>query len=36
MKIEKTNTKLIEDLISLIEEGKGKLAYAANAAMTMT
>ena len=30
------NTKLINDLVSLIEENKQKLAYAANATMTLT
>ena len=36
MEIEKSSTLLIKDLVSLIENGKNQLAYAANATMTMT
>lgn len=36
MEIEKSSTLLIKDLVSLIENGKSQLAYAANATMTIT
>ncbi|MEI8378301.1 MAG: PDDEXK nuclease domain-containing protein [bacterium] len=36
MGIEKSNNRLINDLVALIEEGKNQLAYAANATMTIT
>ena len=36
MEIEKSNNRLINDLVALIEEGKNQLAYAANATMTIT
>jgi hypothetical protein len=36
MEIEKSNNRLINDLVTLIEEGKNQLAYAANATMTIT
>lgn len=36
MKVDKINTKLVDDLIALIEESRQKVAYAANAAMTLT
>lgn len=36
MELDKINTKLIDDLIFLIEESRQKLAYTANAAMTLT
>jgi len=36
MKIEKSNSRLINDLVALIENGKNQLAYAANATMTLT
>jgi predicted nuclease of restriction endonuclease-like (RecB) superfamily len=36
MEMEKSNNRLINDLVALIEEGKNQLAYAANATMTIT
>jgi len=36
MEIEKSNNRLINDLVALIEEGKNQLAIAANATMTIT
>jgi len=36
MEIEKSNDRLISDLVTLIEEGKNQLAIAANATMTIT
>ena len=36
MKLETNDNQLIDDLISLIEEGKMQLAYAANATLTLT
>ena len=36
MEIEKSNNRLINDLVALIETGKNQLAYAANATMTLT
>jgi hypothetical protein len=36
MEIEKTNSRLINELVSLIEEGKKQIAYAANATTTLT
>jgi predicted nuclease of restriction endonuclease-like (RecB) superfamily len=36
MELEQTNILLIEDLVSLIEDGKKQLAYAANATITLT
>ena len=36
MEIEKSNNRLINDLVALIEESKKQLAYAANATMTIT
>ena len=36
MEIEKSNNRLIKDLVALIEEGKNQLANAANATMTIT
>jgi len=36
MEIEKSNNRLIKDLVALIEEGKNQLANVANATMTIT
>ncbi len=36
MEIEKSDIRLINDLVTLIEKGKNQLAYAANATMTLT
>ena len=36
MEIEKSNNRLINDLVAIIEEGKNQLAHAANATMTIT
>ena len=36
MEIEKQNVRLINDLVTLIEEGKTQLAFAANATITLT
>lgn len=36
MEIEKPNVRLINDLVTLIEEGKTQLAFAANATITLT
>lgn len=36
MELEQTNAKLINEIVSLIEDGKKQLAYAANATITFT
>ena len=36
MEVEKTNFRLLNDLVVLIEEGKKQLAYTANATITLT
>jgi hypothetical protein len=36
MELEQTDNQLIEELVSLIEDGKKQLAYAANATITLT
>ena len=36
MGIEKTENRLMNDLVSFIEDGKKQLAYAANATLTIT
>ena len=36
MEIEKSNNRLINDLVALIEEGKNQLAYATNTTMSIT
>jgi hypothetical protein len=36
MELEKINSRLINELIALIEEGKKQIAYAGNATTTLT